>query len=207
MAAAERSQNFVPVSAVRNGIVTLKDGSYRGILMCSSVNFALKSADEQQAIVGGFQNFLNTLDFSIEIAVHSRKMDIRPYLSLLAQLEDAQKTDLMKIQLREYMAFVQNFTEGSNIMTKTFYLIIPYTRVVTVAKAASIIPGFGRGAAPADGAFEEDRVQIEQRMSLAAAGLQACGVRAVPLGTEEIIELLYRSFNPGSIDQPIRLEQ
>jgi hypothetical protein len=207
MAAAERSQNFVPVSAVRNGIVTLKDGSYRGILMCSSVNFALKSADEQQAIVGGFQNFLNTLDFSIEIAVHSRKMDIRPYLGLLAQLEDAQKTDLMKIQLREYMAFVQNFTEGSNIMTKTFYLIIPYTRVVTVAKAASIIPGFGRGAAPADGAFEEDRVQIEQRMSLAAAGLQACGVRAVPLGTEEIIELLYRSFNPGSIDQPIRLEQ
>jgi type IV secretory pathway VirB4 component len=207
MATAERSQNFVPVSAVRNGIVTLKDGSYRGILMCSSVNFALKSADEQQAIVGGFQNFLNTLDFSIEIAVHSRKMDIRPYLGLLAQLEDAQKTDLMKIQLREYMAFVQNFTEGTNIMTKTFYLIIPYTRVVTVAKAASIIPGFGRGAAPADSAFEEDRVQIEQRMSLAAAGLQACGVRAVPLGTEEIIELLYRSFNPGSIDQPIRLEQ
>jgi hypothetical protein len=207
MATAERSQNFVPVSAVRNGIVTLKDGSYRGILMCSSVNFALKSADEQQAIVEGFQNFLNTLDFSIEIAVHSRKMDIRPYLGLLAQLEDAQKTDLMEIQLREYMAFVQNFTEGSNIMTKTFYLIIPYTRVVTVAKAASIIPGFGRGATPADGAFEEDRVQIEQRMSLAAAGLQACGVRAVPLGTEEIIELLYRSFNPGSIDQPIRLEQ
>lgn len=210
MAAAERSQNFVPVSAVRNGIVTMKGGGYRGILMCSSINFSLKSQDEQQAIISGFQNFLNTLDFSIEIAIHSRKMDIRPYLALLAEKEDAQKTDLMKIQLREYMAFIQNFTDGTNIMTKTFYLVIPYARSVSFGKAASGLSRFTHSSTPeanADATFEEDRIQLEQRMSLAASGLQACGVRAIALGTEEIIELLYRSFNPGALEEPIRTEQ
>ncbi len=83
MAVPKATQSFVPVKEVRNGVVILKDDGYRGIMMCSSINFALKSEDEQKAIIGGFQTFLNTLDFSVEIVVHSRKMDIRPYLALL----------------------------------------------------------------------------------------------------------------------------
>jgi hypothetical protein len=207
---SERSQNFVPVESVRNGIIGLKGGGYRGVLMCSSVNFSLKSEDEQRAIILGFQNFLNTLDFSIEISIHSRRTDIRPYLALLAEKEPAQKTELMKIQLREYMEFIRNFTDGTNIMTKTFYVIVPYSPVASVRQAATIIPGFGRKNTPVgvgeDASFEENRIQLEQRISLVAAGLQACGVRAIPLGTEEVIELLYRSFNPGSQENPIHLE-
>jgi hypothetical protein len=207
MATSERSQAFVPVSAVRNGVITMKSGGYRGVLMCSSVNFALKSADEQQAIISGFQNFLNTLDFSVEIVIHSRKMDIRPYLALLSKMEDTQKTDLMRIQLREYQTFVESFAESTNIMTKTFYVVVPYAHTVSVGGAAAALASFGRHETVDTSTFEEDRVQLEQRMALAASGLESCGVRAIPLGTEELIELLYRSFNPGVRDEPIRLDQ
>src|SRR4051812_45721461 len=91
------TQQFVPVAEIRNGVIIMKDGSYRGVLMCSSINFALKSTDEQRAIVQGFQNFLNTLDFSIQIVVNSRKMDLRPYLALLAEKAPLQKTELLRL--------------------------------------------------------------------------------------------------------------
>jgi hypothetical protein len=208
MPATKASQSFVPVQEVRNGVVLLKDGGYRGILMVSSINFSLKSEDEQRGIIGGFQSFLNTLDFSVQIVVHSRKMDIRPYLELLQQRMDLQSTELMRLQLREYISFIQNFIEGADIMTKMFYVIVPYAQSGGVEVVKTL--GFGGtkktapGAAPVD-SFEEERVQLEQRMSLVAAGLASSGLRAIPLGTEEIIELLYRSFNLGDMENPIRL--
>lgn len=207
MAGSKPTQDFVPVEEVRNGVVILKNGGYRGIMMCSSLNFALKSEDEQRAIIGGFQNFLNTLDFSVQIVVHSRKTDIRPYLNLLQERMDRQTSELMRIQLREYIAFIRNFIEGSDIMTKTFYVVVPFTPV-TVAQAAGL--PFGRhtaGGSEADRSFEETRIQLEQRMALVAGGLAQSGLRAVPLGTEEIIELLYRSFNLGDMDNPIPYTQ
>jgi hypothetical protein len=206
MPASKPTQAFVPVKEVRSGVVILKDGGYRGILMCSSVNFALKSEDEQKGIIGGFQNFLNTLDFSVEMVVHSRKMDIRPYLELLAERESAQQTDLMKIQIREYERFIASFAEGANIMTKTFYTIVPYapTAVSAVKSSIPFLPHKEAAAQEKDD-FEEYRMQLEQRMQLVVGGLAQSGVRAAPLGTEEIIELLYRSFNLGELENPIRL--
>jgi len=206
---ARSTQSFVPVEEVRNGVIVLKTDGYRGILMCSAMNFALKSEDEQRAIIGGFQNFLNTLDFSVEIVVHSRKMDIRPYLALLDSQMDKQETELMRLQLREYIAFIRNFMDSSDIMTKMFYVVVPYTPAIA-SEVASTLPSFlkkqGGGAVPAGtDNFEEHRAQLEQRMGLVASGLQSSGVRAVPLGTEEIIELLYHSFNPGVTENPIQL--
>lgn len=203
MPQAKATQAFVPVKEVRNGVIILKDGGYRGILMCSSLNFALKSEDEQKAIIGGFQNFLNTLDFSVEIVVHSRKMDIRPYLAMLEQRMDAQSNELMRLQLREYIQFVRGFMDSTNIMTKLFYIVVPYSPapVKAVAGAVSLLNKTGGSG----DTFEDDRVQLEQRMALAAGGLASSGLRAVPLGTEEIIELLYRSFNLGELESPIRL--
>jgi hypothetical protein len=207
MASSKPTQDFVPVEEVRNGVVILKNGGYRGIMMCSSLNFALKSEDEQRAIIGGFQNFLNTLDFSVQIVVHSRKTDIRPYLNLLQERMDRQASELMRIQLREYIAFIRNFIEGADIMTKTFYIVVPFTPV-SVAQATGLPFGRrgGEGGA-ADRSFEETRIQLEQRMSLVAGGLAQSGLRAVPLGTEEIVELLYRSFNLGDMDTPIPYTQ
>ena len=207
MAAPQPTQSFVPVEEVRNGIVVLKSDGYRGILMCSSMNFSLKSEDEQRAIIGGFQNFLNTLDFSVEIVVHSRRMDIRPYLALLESRAEGQQTELMRLQLREYIAFIRNFMDSSDIMTKLFYVVVPYTPAIAseVSNAIPFLKKQGGGAAPAADDFDEHRIQLEQRMSLVVAGLQSSGIRAVPLGTEEIIELLYRSFNPGVTENPIQL--
>lgn len=203
-------QNFVAVKEVRGGIIILKDGGYRGVLICSSVNFGLKSADEQRAIIEGFQNFLNTLDFSIQIVVNSRKMDIRPYLALLAEKEVVQKTDLMRIQLREYIQFIRSFTERMNIMTKTFYLIVPYgsTGPIDLKKGLGFITGkrAPENTEAVSERFEMDKAQLEQRMALVAGALSGTGVRAVPLGTEEVIELLYRSYNPGELENPMRLE-
>ncbi len=215
------TQQFVPVKEIRNGVIILKDGGYRGVLICSSVNFGLKSADEQHAIILGFQSFLNTLDFSIHIVIHSRKMDLRPYLAILAEKEPEQRTELMRVQLHEYIEFVRSFTDQTNIMTKSFYVIVPYAPHFSAASTVSFLqrlPGLSAGqaggkggeSAPAknatDSSFEEDRAQLEQRLTLVGSGLANIGVRAVPLGTEEVIELLYRAFNPGELENPIRLD-
>ena len=205
---ADTTQQFVPVKEIRNGVVILKDGSYHGVLICSSINFGLKSADEQHAITLGFQNFLNTLDFSIQIVVNSRKMDLRPYLALLAEKAPEQKTELMRIQLREYIEFVRAFADQSNIMTKSFYVVVSYTPHVSTARAVGFLRHGNASAksAAAETSFEEDRAQLEQRLALVAGGLSGTGVHSSTLGTEEFIELLYRSFNPGELENPIRLD-
>lgn len=207
MASTKTTQSFVPVKEVRNGVVVLKDDGYRGILMCSSINFALKGEDEQRAIIGGFQSLLNTLDFTIQIVVHSRKTDIRPYLALLETRMQDQATELMRLQLREYIAFIRNFIDSSDIMTKMFYVVVPYSAGGGgIGKSTPAFLG-GRPTPKDNGAdgFEEHRVQLEQRMALVVQGLASSGVRAVPLGTEEIIELLYRSFNLSELENPIHL--
>ena len=202
------TQQFVPVKEIRNGTIILKDGGYRGVLICSSINFGLKSADEQRAITLGFQNFLNTLDFSIQIVINSRKMDLRPYLSILAEKAPEQKTELMRIQLHEYIEFVRSFADQANIMTKSFYIVVPYASHVSAASTLSFLrPGTASTkSAESETSFEQNRAQLEQRLALVAEGISGTGVRAVALGTEEIIELLYRSFNPGELENPIRLD-
>jgi len=207
------TQKFVPVKEIRNGVIILKNGGYRGILLCSSVNFGLKSAEEQNAIINGFQNFLNTLDFSVQIVVQSHRMDIRPYLSLLAEKEKDQRTELLRIQLREYMAFIRSFTENTDIMTKSFYIVVPYAPE-GAAEAKKVLGGVlhlnstpQTTREPKTKSFEEHQAQLMQRLALVSSGISATGVRAVPLGTEEVIELLYRSFNPGELENPIRLQQ
>jgi len=205
---AGATQQFVPVKEIRNGIIILKDGGYRGVLICSSINFGLKSADEQHAITLGFQNLLNTLDFSIQIVVNSRKMDLRPYLAILGKKGLEQKTELMRIQLREYIEFVRSFADQANIMTKSFYIIVPYSPHLSTISATNFLRqrNTATKAADAETSFEEDSTQLEQRLTLIISSLAGTGVRATRLGTEEVIELLYRSFNPGELENPIRLD-
>jgi len=120
---SKAAQDFVPIKEVRDGVVILKDGSMRAVLMVSSLNFALKSQDEQESILFQFQNFLNSLDFSVQFFVQSRELDIRPYLNLLEERYRAQTEDLMRIQVREYIGFVKNFIENSDIMSKSFFIV------------------------------------------------------------------------------------
>ena len=196
---------------VRNGIVVLKDGGLRAVLLASSLNFALKSEDEQTAFIIQFQNFLNSLDFSVQIFVQSRMLDIRPYIATLEAAYKQQLDDLMRIQIREYIEFVKSFTEAANIMTKNFFVVVPYSATaVTIAKGgpASIMPWNRRkgSAEEANRTFEEQVTQLEQRIAIVQQGLVRTGVRTVQLGTEEAIELLYKMFNPGEEGKPMALD-
>lgn len=124
---AKSSQEFVPIKEVRNGIIILKDGGLRAILLASSLNLSLKSGDEQMAILSEFQNFLNSLDFTVQICVQSRRLDIRPYLLTLETRMRDQVEPLLKIQTKEYIDFIRKFTDEVNIMTKNFFIVVPYT--------------------------------------------------------------------------------
>lgn len=208
---AQATQEFVPIKEVRDGIVILKDGSLRALLMASSINLALKSADEQQAIIGQFQNFLNSLEFTVQFFVESRDLDIRPYIALLEERYVAELDDLMKIQIREYIAFIKDFTERANIMSKNFFIVVPYDPALIVRGGgiiSSILPGTASGSsALSDEQFEQYRTQLEQRISVVEQGLVRTSVRVVKLGTEEVIELFYKLFNPGELEKPLQVTQ
>jgi len=204
------TQEFIPIKEVRDGIVLLKDGGMRSILLCSSLNFALKSEDEKQAILFQFQDFLNSLDFSIEIVVQSRKLDIRPYIALLEERGKAQTNNLMKIQVREYIEFIKSFTENTNIMTKNFFIVVPYSPAILTVNQSSIASRFGFGtkkeqAAATEASFDENRSQLEERLSVVEQGLIRTGIRVAHLGTEEVIELFYKAFNPGETEKPLKI--
>lgn len=209
MSNTKATQDFVPIKEVRDGIITLKDGSMRSIVMVSSLNFALKSADEQQAIILQFQNFLNSLDFSIQISIQSRELDIRPYITLLEGRYKDELGDLMKIQIREYIQFVKSFVEQSNIMTKSFFVVIPYSSSALssgnnpISNFLTKEKGSSDMAKAKTDSFEEKRMQLEQRIGVVQQGLTRCGLRSAQLGTEEVVELLYKIFNPGDLGKPM----
>lgn len=208
---AQATQDFVPIKEVRDGVIILKDGSLRVLLMASSINLALKSQDEQQAVIGQFQNFLNSLEFTVEFAIQSRDLDIRPYIALLQERYAAELDELMKIQIREYIAFIKDFTERANIMTKNFFIVVPYDPAIINRSGgvlSSILPGSDGATAPLnDEQFEQYRTQLEQRVSVIEQGLVRTGVRIVKLGTEEVIELFYKLFNPGELEKPLQVDQ
>ena len=208
--ATNATQEFVPIKEVRDGIVILKEGGMRAVLLCSSTNFALKSEDERNAILFQFQDFLNSLDFSIEILIQSRKLDIRPYIALLEEQENKQTNNLMKIQVREYIEFIKNFTENTNIMTKHFFIVVPYTpAMISPLANTGILSGLfnkrTQDKPTGDANFDESRSQLEERLSVVEQGLVRTGIRVARLGTEEVIELFYKAFNPGETEKPLQM--
>lgn len=194
-----RTQDFVPIKEIRDNVVIQKTGQMVTILLASSVNFALKSADEQQAILQQFQQFLNTLDFSLQIHMQSRRLNVEPYLAVLAELEDKQDNDLMRIQLKEYIEFIRSFTADVDVMSKNFFVVVPYTAAkVNLGKGLGIFsPGGGAGGSMSDANFAEYRTQLEQRVSLITEGLARLGVRTIVLGKDELVELYYHIYNPS----------
>ena len=206
---AKSVQEFIPIQEVRDGIVILKGGEMRSVLLASSINFDLKSGEEQEAILMQYQNFLNSLDFSVQFFIQSRRRDIRPYINLLEERLKEQTNDLIKIQTREYMEFIKNVTDQTNIMSKSFFIVVPYTPAYFGDKSSgggffsSLMPGkSNKGSQGELEKFEENRSQIEQRRSVVTQGLARIGIRTVPLGTEELVELFYKIFNPGDTNVP-----
>ncbi len=197
----KQAQDFVPIREIRDGIIILENGELRRILITSTLNFGLKSADEQIALLGQFQGFLNSLDFSIQIVIQSKRLDIRPYLRLLEDREKAQLIDAMKIQVHEYIAFIKDFTQRSNIMSKSFFVVVPYSSSIAATKKSS--SPVTSTPEQTSHSFEEARMQLEQRVAVVQQGLSGCDIRTSPLGTEEVTEIFYRKFNPGELETAI----
>ncbi len=197
------AQQFVPVKEVRDGIIVMKDGTLAMAVLVSSINLSLKSADEQRATLMQFQSFLNTLDFPIQIVIQSRRYDIRPYILTLENRLREQTEPLLQVQTREYIQFIQSFTDQVNIMRKSFFVVVPYIPPILsqqkgISKVFSFLnktPTSVQGEGVSD--FEEQRTQLEERVSVVEQGLSRVGLRVAQLGTEEVIELLYKTFNPG----------
>jgi hypothetical protein len=207
------SQKFVPIKEIRDGVLILKDGGVRAILLASSVNLALKSEEEQRATIAQFQAFFNSLDFSIQIVIQSRKHDIRPYLMTLEERLKEQKEELLRVQTREYIEFIRTFTEKVNIMKKHFFVVIPFANTVVSSGGGKSGGLFGSssssgksGQEKSDEKFEETRSQLEQRISLVASGLNQVGVKTKQLGTQDVIELFHGTFNPGDAQKAMRIE-
>ena len=208
MAQAQKStQEFIPIKEIRDDVVILKDGSMHMIMMASTLNFALKSEDEQNAIILQYQNFLNSLDFPVQFFIESRRLKIKPYISILQDAEGKQDNELLKIQIREYIEFIKSFVKMTNIVSKTFYVSVPYTTAsIEIQKGVlgGMIGGlFGRTPKELGDKFEEYKIQLQQRANVVQQGLASAGVRTAPLNTEELIELFYELFNPGEAAKDI----
>lgn len=204
------SQDLVPIEEIRDGVVVLSDGSLRAVLMASSVNFALKSPDEQDAIILQYQNFLNSLDFPIQFFIQSRKLNIEPYLNSLRERRKVETNELLRIQIAEYMTFVKEFVENGNIVSKTFYIVVPFMPTSLLGDKDKGIKSafsafFGKkraeGEVMSDEQFQEYRTQLWQRVETVVGGLVRTGVRTAPLNTEELIELYYGLYRPEEADK------
>ncbi len=195
------TQKYVNVEEIKNDLVVLKNKSLRAVFLVSSINFDLKSSDEQEAIIGGYQNFINSLDFPIQIMISSRKLDIEPYLELLETKRKTQINELLRMQIYEYSNFIKNLTEVSQIMTKRFYLVVPFYPIENLENGLldKLMSFFNPKQQIEESVevFETYKNQLWQRVDQISSGLTSLGVKTTILNTEELIELLYSSYNPS----------
>jgi len=198
---SQTTQQLVDVEAIRDGVIILKSGELRAVLMCSSVNLALKSQDEQDALVYQYQNFLNGLDFPIQFVAHSRKLDITDYINSLKETLKTQENELLRIQTEEYIEFIQNFVAMQNIMSKSFYVIIPYHigSGGTPSLASRLFGSLGNKpfVKMTDEEFQKHKNQLWQRVENVISGLRTFSIRSLPLDNNELMELFFDLYNPG----------
>ena len=200
------TQKFVEVKSIKDGVVRLKDGGLRKVLIVGGVNFDLKSEEEQNLILSSFQNFLNTLDFSIQFFVHSRKINVTSYLAFLKTRQDEEKNELLKIQIEEYGEFIRSFVEENPIISKTFFTIVPYDPIKITAQVKGVMGFFKKTPKKEmqEATEEKDRESIEQldrRVEQVVSGLEQIGLRATVLEDGELTELYYNLYNPQLIEK------
>ncbi len=191
------TQQFLEIDQIREGVILLRNKAVRGVIMVSSLNFALKSEEEQNAIIYQFQNFLNSLDFPLEIVVQSRRLNITGYLDKLKELEIKQRDELLKTQIAEYQKFIRDLITGGAIMARNFFVVVPFA-LAEIPSMKTIKGILKTQPAPAfnEEQFQRCKSQLWQRMEFVALGLRRCGLQCVPLNTSELIELFWSLYHP-----------
>ncbi len=199
------TQRYLDISEIRQDTVVMKDGTLRAVVMVSSINFALKSRDEQQAMIQSYMQFLNSIEHPLQIVIQSRRMNIDSYMDALSVREKEMKNELLKTQLQDYRNFVNELVELGEIMQKRFYLVIPYDPVTD--KRRGFFSKLGSALSPAsrvklsEKEFIRRRKMLMQRVSLVQTGLSGMGLQSAALDTQSLIELYYTTYNPDVYDQ------
>lgn len=200
------TQRYLNVLEVRDDVVVLQDGTLRGILLVSSINFDLKSEDEQIAVIQSYTQFLNGLDFNLQIVIQSRKFNIDDYLTRLKALEKQQTNDLLKLQTAEYRQYIAELVELADLMSKRFYVSVPYSptdkqRKNFVSKISSVFAPAGTIRLKQE-QFMQYKAELFKRVDFCIEGLaNVAGLKAVVLDTQGLIELLYNCYNPQMAKQ------
>lgn len=195
---AKPTQGLLRIAEIKKDTLVLEDGTLRAILAVSSTNFDLKSQDEQNALIYNYQRFINSLEFPIQILLQSRKMDVGDYLESLKHLMDKQTNELLRMQTTEYIDFIGRLVESANVMNKNFYCIVPYHYSVKPSGGGIFSRFFGGRVmqiSEREKNFDKYKILLDDRVSGVSSNLGSIGLRVVRLTTEQIIELMYNSYN------------
>lgn len=203
------TQNVLQIAEIRDGLVIMMDGSFRSVVMVKSINFDLMSPQEQEAVEFSYQGFLNSLYFPIQIFMRSQQIDIKPYLEKLDERRKQHDNMLLATLMDDYMGYIQNLSEHSNIMDKNFYVVIPFFPKEEEKKAINESKNFLSGITnifkPSESKvvitefdLENAKTELRNRVQAVLNGLLTCGVKGLPLDTQELIELYYDSYNPDT---------
>lgn len=200
----QSTQKYLDIMEIKDDLIVLKDGTLRAVIMVSSMNFALKSEDEQTAVISGYIQFLNSFDFPLQIVIQSRKLNIDDYLARLKASEKEQTNDLLRIQIAGYREYIAELIEMAEIMSKRFYLVVPFSPIGN--KRKKFFTRFKETLTPTSAVhlkqkkFIKYKSELIKRIDYVVEGLSSIGLVAVPLDTQSLIELFYNTYNPGVQD-------
>lgn len=203
------TQNSLQIAEVRDGLVIMNDGSFRSVIMVKSINFDLMSPQERESVEFSYQGFLNSLYFPVQIFVHSRKVDLGPYIEKLDKIRTEHENMLLSLLMEDYINYMDQLAMQTNIMDKKFYVVIPYFPVADVQKAVQASKGLFTGLNNLINSKEQHvtvnetdlnkaKDELKNRVQAVLSGLMQCGVQGLPLDTQELIELYYDVYNPDT---------
>lgn len=197
-------QQYMDIAEIKDDVIIMRDGTIRAVLLVSSINFALKSEEEQNAIVSSYVSFLNNISFPVQIVIQSRKMNIEDYVQRLQEKEKEQTNELLKVQTKEYIQYIQELVSLGDIMTKSFYICIPYNPIsdshknfwqslTESFKPVSLVKMKGKQ-------FERYKTELERRIDNITSALSSASLNSVRLDTQGLVELFYNTYNPDTSD-------
>lgn len=203
------TQNTLQIAEVRDGIVIMSDGSFRSVVMVKSINFDLMSPQEQEAVEYAYQGFLNSLYFPVQIFIRSQKVDLQPYIEKLDKIRTEHDNMLLALLMDDYIGYIDQLSQQTNIMDKKFYLVIPYFPTLDVQKALTQSKNFFTGFTALfnnredhvvinEQDLEKAKAELRNRVQAVLGGLLQCNIQGLPLDTQELIELYYDTYNPDT---------
>ncbi|NQU83409.1 MAG: hypothetical protein HQ536_01740 [Parcubacteria group bacterium] len=194
------TKKYLDIAEIRDGVVVLKDGTLRSVLLISSINFALKSEEEQQAVISSYVSFLNSINFPLQIVIQSRKLNIDNYIARLDESSKGQANELLKVQIADYKNFISELVDIGDIMSKRFFVVVPHNPMTD--KRKNFFERFKEIVIPAvtirlkEERFQKKKNDLMMRVEHVMTGLQSMGVSALALDTQSLIELYYEVYNP-----------